>query len=118
VGDDASTTSTSGSSRARQLPAALGQAEQYLQVDLVVGAIDAGRVVDEIGIDAPSGGRVLDARAAARVALPHDPRATRSRSRGSNPRTGRRRRRRFVEAFTTVPMPFHSRSTCARRIAR
>ena len=35
--------------------------EQDLDVDLVVRGVDAGRVVDRIGVDAPAGQRVLDA---------------------------------------------------------
>ena len=37
------------------------QPEQDLDVDLVVGGVDAGRVVDRIGVDAAAGQRVLDA---------------------------------------------------------
>ena len=37
------------------------QAEQDLDVDLVVGGVDAGRVVDRVGVDAPARQRVLDA---------------------------------------------------------
>ena len=41
------------------------QAEQDLDVDLVIGGVDAGGVVDRIGVDAAAGQRVLDpARAA------------------------------------------------------
>ena len=38
-----------------------GQAEQDLDVDLVVGGVDAGRVVDGVGVDAHPGQRRLDA---------------------------------------------------------
>ena len=48
--------------RAVELAAPLGEAEQDLQVDLVVGAVDAGRVVDEVGVDEPALARELDAR--------------------------------------------------------
>ncbi len=37
------------------------RAQQDLDVDLVVRGVDAGRVVDEVGIDAPARQRVLDA---------------------------------------------------------
>ena len=47
-----------------ELAAPLGQPEQDLQVDLVVGAVDPGRVVDEVGVDQPAAGGELDARAA------------------------------------------------------
>ena len=49
---------------AGELARLLGQAEEDLQVDLVVGAVDARRVVDEVGVDAPAQRRVLDPRAA------------------------------------------------------
>src|SRR3546814_17471829 len=35
--------------------------EQNLDVDLVVGAVDAGGVVDEVGVAAPAGRAVFDA---------------------------------------------------------
>ncbi len=66
-----------------QLPAPHGEVEQDLQVDLVVRAVDARRVVDEVGVDQPALAAVaadvgvLDARAmgeAEVAALPHDPR--------------------------------------------
>ncbi len=47
----------------REIPGGDGDPEQDLQVDLVVGEIDAGGVVDEVGVDAPTGIRVLDATA-------------------------------------------------------
>ena len=47
-----------------ELAAPLGEPEQDLQVDLVVGAVDAGRVVDEVGVDQPALARELDPRAA------------------------------------------------------
>ena len=43
-----------------QLAFADGQAEQDLDVDLVVRGVDARRVVDRIGVDAPAGERVFD----------------------------------------------------------
>ena len=51
-------------------PAVIGDPEQDLQVDLVVGEIDAGGVVDEVGVDAPTGIRVLDAAALCKPRLP------------------------------------------------
>ena len=45
----------------RQRAALDGQIEQDLEVDLVVGAVDAGRVVDGVGVDLAAGERVLDA---------------------------------------------------------
>ena len=42
-------------------PSAIGQAEQDLDVHLVVRRVDAGRVVDRVGVDAPARLRVLDA---------------------------------------------------------
>ena len=51
--------------RALQLAGALREPEQDLEVDLVVGAVDAGRVVDEVGVDAARrGGRTRPARGA------------------------------------------------------
>ncbi len=35
--------------------------EQDLQIDLVVGGVDAGRIVDRIGVDAPAGAGIFDA---------------------------------------------------------
>ena len=63
---------------AGQVAALLREAEQDLEVDLVVGAVDAGRVVDRVGVDAPAGLRVLDAaalREAEVAALADDARA-------------------------------------------
>ena len=45
-----------------ELAAGHGGLEQNLQIDLVIGHIDAGRVVDRVGVDAAAGERVLDAR--------------------------------------------------------
>ena len=42
-------------------PLATTSPQQDLDVDLVVGAVDAGRVVDEVGVDAPALQRELDA---------------------------------------------------------
>ena len=47
----------------RQVAGGDGTVEQDLDVDLVVGAVDAGRVVDGVGVDQPAGERVLDAAA-------------------------------------------------------
>ena len=47
----------------RQLARLDREPEQDLQVDLVVGAVDAGRVVDRVGVDAAAAQRVLDAAA-------------------------------------------------------
>ena len=44
----------------RQLAGRHHVAEQDLDVDLVVAAVDAGRVVDRVGVDQPAGERVLD----------------------------------------------------------
>ena len=44
-------------------PAATRRVEQDLDVDLVVAAVDAGRVVDGVGVDQPAGEGVLDAAA-------------------------------------------------------
>ncbi len=44
-----------------ELAVADRQAEQDLDVDLVIGRVDAGRVVDRVGVDAPARARVLDA---------------------------------------------------------
>ena len=44
-------------------PSAHHSAEQDLDVDLVVAAVDAGRVVDRVGVDQPAVERVLDAAA-------------------------------------------------------
>ena len=46
---------------AREVAGRLGDAEQDLQVDLVVGTVDAGGVVDGVAVDAPVGEGVLDA---------------------------------------------------------
>ncbi len=43
-----------------QLAPLHGQSEQDLDVDLVVGRVDAGRVVDEVGVDAPALDGVFD----------------------------------------------------------
>ena len=48
---------------AGQLAAIDGVVEQDLDVDLVVGGVDAGGVVDGVGVDAAAGERELDARA-------------------------------------------------------
>ena len=45
----------------RQLAALDHATEQDLDVHLVVAAVDAGRVVDGVGVDQPAGERVLDA---------------------------------------------------------
>ena len=45
---------------ARQVAARLRDPEQDLEVDLVVGAVDAAGVVDEVGIDPPACPRILD----------------------------------------------------------
>jgi hypothetical protein len=44
-----------------QPPGALGRGQRDLDVDLVVRAIDAGRIVDEVGVDPPALQRELDA---------------------------------------------------------
>ncbi len=44
----------------RQVSGGYRDTEEDLEVDLVVGRVDAGRVVDEVGVDAPAGARVLD----------------------------------------------------------
>jgi hypothetical protein len=60
---------------AGHFPPPLGEPQKDLEVDLVVRAVDARRVVDEVGVDASAPGRVLDPRAAREAevaALPHD----------------------------------------------
>ena len=44
----------------RQLAGVDDAVEQDLDVDLVVAAVDAGRVVDGVGVDEPAGEGVLD----------------------------------------------------------
>ena len=44
-----------------QLARPLGHAGQDLDVHLVVGGVDAGRIVDGVGVDPPAGQRVFDA---------------------------------------------------------
>ena len=46
--------------RSRQAAGGDVAVERDLDVDFVVGAIDAGRIVDEIGVDAPANSRELD----------------------------------------------------------
>ncbi len=58
-----------------QRPVTHGLVQQDLDVDLVVGAVDAGRVVDEIRVEPPAGVGVLDAPELGQAqvaALPHD----------------------------------------------
>ena len=43
-------------------PSRISRLERDLDVDLVVRAIDPGRIVDEVGVDAPAVQRELDAR--------------------------------------------------------
>ena len=45
---------------ARDWRPVLGRIEQDLEIDLDVGGIDAGRIINEIGIGAPAVCRVLD----------------------------------------------------------
>ena len=45
-----------------EIAAGHGGLEQNLQIDLVIGHIDAGGIVDRVGVDAAAGERVLDAR--------------------------------------------------------
>src|SRR5208282_1883641 len=45
-----------------ELAASYGRIEQNFQIDFVIGHIDAGRIVDRVGVDTPAGERVLDAR--------------------------------------------------------
>ena len=45
-----------------ELAAGHGGFEQNLEIDFVIRHIDAGRVVDRVGVDAPAGERVLDTR--------------------------------------------------------
>ena len=97
--------------------------EQDLDVDLVVRGVDAGGVVDRVGVDAPAGAaRTRCAPRWVKPRLPPSP-TTRQRSSGASMRTAS-----FAlsptsasvsrDDFTYVPMPpFQSRSTGARRIA-
>jgi hypothetical protein len=55
-----SASSLSRSARAR-LPSRTTGVQQDLDVDLVVGAVHAGRIVDGVGVDAAALQRVLDA---------------------------------------------------------
>ena len=90
----------------------------------MVGAVDAGRVVDRVGVDPAAAERVLDPRAlreAEVAALADDAAAelarasTRTASFAWSPTSACVSSR----AFTNVPMPpFQSRSTGARSIAR
>ncbi len=70
--------------------------EQDLDVDLVVRGVDAGGVVDGVGVDAAAGQGVLDAAALGHAeigALAHDlARGSRARRRGPRRWRGRRRR--------------------------
>ena len=43
-----------------EAPAALGDAQRDLDVDLVVGGVDAGRVVDGVGVEPDAAPRRLD----------------------------------------------------------
>src|ERR1017187_11033890 len=47
---------------ASELAAGYGRLEQNFQIDFVIGHIDAGRVVDRVGVETPAGERVLDKR--------------------------------------------------------
>ena len=98
--------------------------EQDLDVDLVVRAVDAGRVVDGVGVDQDAVERGLDPAplGQAEVAALDDHRgsaarlpSTRMASLARSPTSALV----SVDAFTYVPMPpFQSRSTGALRMAR
>ena len=91
--------------------------EQDLDVDFDVRGVDAGGVVDEVGVEPAAGQRVLDAAALreAEVAAFADDLGAQLRAVDADARRWRGRRpRRWIRrlAFTYVPMPpFHSRST-------
>ena len=106
--------------RQRELPGPHDPVEEDLQVDLVVRHVDAGAVVDRVGVDEPARERVLDAPALGEpevAALADDPAAEVGAVDADARRSPCRRRRRCdsVRAFTNVPIPpFQSRSTGAR----
>ena len=97
------TTSSATSSRTWFRPSSVELAaldrdrEQDLQVDLVIRAVDAGRVVDRVGVDAPAAVRVLDAAALGEAQVPaladDACSAGRGRRRGRRRSRGRRPRR-------------------------
>ena len=90
----------------------------------MVGAVDAGRVVDEVGVDEPARRAANSIRARwVKPRLPPSP-TTRQRTSSASTRIASLERSSAsaslsVDALTTVPIPpFQSRSTGARRIAR
>jgi len=105
-----------------QLAGAHHPVEQDLDVDLVVGGVNAGRVVDEVGVHQAARQGVLDPGRLGQAQVPalgDDPGAQvggihPDRVGGPSPASACD----WALAFTQVPMPpFHSRSTGADKIA-